>query len=145
MDLFPRIERTCPFLDRLDEALDGDFCRMCQRQVHDLTDMTRAERAAFIASCAGKGRVCVRYTLPVRPAMAAAALAASAAVVVGAESILVDPPPVHAEAPVFLGEMQVPDPPVLAGIIAPPADAHFEKKPHRARHRPARAKRLRWG
>ncbi|MBO9713150.1 hypothetical protein [Sphingomonas sp.] len=75
--MFPRIERTCPYLDRLDSVMDGDFCRMCERQVHDLTDMTRAERADFLRACGGDA--CVRYTTYLKPAVAAAMLAASTA------------------------------------------------------------------
>ena len=80
MSLFPKIERVCPYLDRLDEAMDGDFCRMCKRTVHDLTDMTDPERAAFLTACGGDA--CVSYTAYVRPAVAAALVAASAAVLV---------------------------------------------------------------
>ena len=80
MALFPKIERPCPYLDRLDAVMDGDFCRMCQRQVHDLTGMDDAGRAAFMAACGGDA--CISYTTRLSPALAAAALAASAAILV---------------------------------------------------------------
>lgn len=80
MPLFPKVERVCPYLDRLDTVIDGDFCRMCKRTVHDLTDMDDGERAAFLAAC--RGEACVSYTAYVRPAVAAALVAASAAVLV---------------------------------------------------------------
>jgi hypothetical protein len=80
MSLFPKIARTCPWLDRLDEAMEGDFCRMCQRTVHDLTEMDDGQRAAFLTACGGDA--CIKYTAYVRPAVAAALVAASAAVLV---------------------------------------------------------------
>ncbi|MBO9713151.1 hypothetical protein [Sphingomonas sp.] len=74
--MFPPIDRPCPYVDRLDSVMDGDFCRMCRRTVFDLTAMDEAERRAFLAGCASDDEVCVRY---LRPALAAAALAASVA------------------------------------------------------------------
>jgi hypothetical protein len=73
----PNIARICPYLDRLDSVMDGEFCRMCKRDVHDLTDMDEAGRAAFISACGGD--VCVSYVVRLKPALAAAALAAGAA------------------------------------------------------------------
>lgn len=80
MSLFPPIQRPCPYIDRLDSVMEGDFCRMCRREVHDLTAMDDAARAAFLAACGGDA--CVRYTLNVKPAVAAALIAASVAVAV---------------------------------------------------------------
>jgi predicted Fe-S protein YdhL (DUF1289 family) len=74
MALFPRIQSPCPYKGRLSAVMDGDFCRLCERRVFDLTHMTDGERVAFIAGCAEE--VCVSYRL--RPALAAAALAAAA-------------------------------------------------------------------
>lgn len=142
MALFPKIERACPYLDRLDEAMDGDFCRMCQRTVHDLTGMTRAERTAFVAGCGGEA--CVSYAVRLKPAVAAAALAASTA-------ILMAPAPATAQqrhkrppAPVHMRTVRMP-PPVYytAGMIMPlpppepvkPADAAPSQKPAAADRR----------
>jgi hypothetical protein len=55
--------------------MEGDVCRMCKRQVFDLTEMSDGERDAFLKSCNG-GEVCVSYRL--RPALIGAALAAAA-------------------------------------------------------------------
>ncbi len=74
--MFPKIERPCPYIDRLGEVMDGDFCRMCRRTVFDLSAMDEAERRVFMRGCGGE-EVCVRYR--VRPALVAAALAASVA------------------------------------------------------------------
>jgi len=71
------IQRPCPYIDRLEAVVEGDYCRMCKRQVHDLTDMDEAARTAFLAACSDTP--CVSYRLNVRPAIAAALIAASAA------------------------------------------------------------------
>lgn len=77
MAMFPKIQSPCPYKDQLATVMDGDFCRMCKRNVVDLTHMRDDERTTFLRSCEGK--VCVSYRLPLRPALAAAALAASVA------------------------------------------------------------------
>jgi hypothetical protein len=78
VDGFPRISRPCPVADRLDEVMDGDFCRQCSKRVLDLDTLGKTERLRTLA--AATGELCVSYRRPVaRAAMAAAALAASAA------------------------------------------------------------------
>jgi hypothetical protein len=118
-----------------------DFCRMCQRQVHDLTGMTRAERTAFVAGCGGEA--CVSYTVRLKPAVAAAALAASTA-------ILVAPAPAmaqqrHKPRPPHVRTVKMPPQPVYytAGMIMPlpppeprkPADVTPSEKPAAADRR----------
>jgi predicted Fe-S protein YdhL (DUF1289 family) len=76
MAIFPKIQSPCPYIDRLASIMDGDSCRMCKRQVFDLTHMSDGERVAFMKGCSGE--VCVTYKFPVRPALAAAALAVAA-------------------------------------------------------------------
>ncbi|HEV2816933.1 MAG TPA: hypothetical protein VGW40_06910 [Allosphingosinicella sp.] len=73
MAFFPKIQSPCPYKSRLSTVMDGDFCRMCKRNVFDLTGMTDGERRALIAGCSDE--ICVSYRL--RPAIAAAALAAA--------------------------------------------------------------------
>ncbi len=75
MGEFPKIQSRCPFEKSLAEVMDGDVCRMCNREVVDLDPMTSQERVAFIAS--RKGEVCVSYHLPLRPAIAAVLAAAA--------------------------------------------------------------------
>ena len=74
MALFPKIQSPCPYKGNIADILDDEVCRLCKREVHDLTFMSDGERVAFMAGC--EDEVCVRYT--VRPAIAAAALAAAA-------------------------------------------------------------------
>jgi len=76
MARFPKIQRSCPVKNSLAEYMDGDVCRLCERQVFDLNGMTDDERQAFIASCTDE--VCVSYKIPLRGLAAAAALGAAA-------------------------------------------------------------------
>jgi len=78
MALFPKIQSPCPYKNNIAAYMDGDMCRMCKRQVVDITAMTDGERVAFLEGC--ETEVCVSYRLPVRPALAAAAIAAAAIV-----------------------------------------------------------------
>jgi predicted nicotinamide N-methyase len=80
MARFPLIDSPCPYKGRLADIMDGDNCRLCERQVFDLTAWSDGERAAFLAGCAGQ--VCVTYRRPLR--LAAAAMAAAAMAVPGA-------------------------------------------------------------
>jgi hypothetical protein len=72
MPLFPKIQSPCPYKGRLSDIMDGDLCRLCKREVVDLTDMGDQDRLAFFAACSDQ--VCVSYSL--RPALAAAGLVA---------------------------------------------------------------------
>lgn len=76
MAFFPKIQSPCPYKSDLASVMDGDMCRMCRRQVIDIGAWSDDERIAFLAGC--ETEVCVSYTLPLRPALAAAALAAAA-------------------------------------------------------------------
>lgn len=82
MARFPIVDSPCPYKGKLAEIMDGDHCRLCERQVFDLTAWSDGERAAFLAGCAEQ--VCVTYRRPLRPALAAAAMAAAAMVAPGA-------------------------------------------------------------
>lgn len=77
MAMFPKIQSPCPYKSDLSAVMDGDFCRMCRRNVVDLTAWSDAERVSFLASC--ETEVCVSYRLPLRPALAAAAMVAAMA------------------------------------------------------------------
>lgn len=76
MSVFPKVQNPCPYRSRLASVIEGDTCRMCKRQVHDLAAMTDSQRLAFLSGC--REEVCVSYRLRLRPAVAAAALAAAA-------------------------------------------------------------------
>ena len=76
MALFPKIQSPCPYQADLAAIMDGDMCRMCKRQVTDLTAMDDAGRVAFFEDC--ETEVCVSYRVPVRSALGAAVLAAAA-------------------------------------------------------------------
>ncbi|MEZ0244264.1 MAG: hypothetical protein ACAH11_12875 [Sphingomonas sp.] len=76
MALFPKIQSPCPYQANLAAIMDGSICRMCKREVVDLTAMDDAGRIAFFGDC--KTEVCVSYSVPVRSMLGAAALAAAA-------------------------------------------------------------------
>jgi hypothetical protein len=73
MALFPKIQSPCPYKGKLSEIMEGDTCRLCKRQVFDLTHMDDAGRVAFMKGCTSE--VCVTYKFPVRPVLAAAVVA----------------------------------------------------------------------
>jgi hypothetical protein len=50
--------------------MDGDTCRLCHRQVIDISGLTDQERVALMEGCADE--ICVSYKFPLRPAIAAA-------------------------------------------------------------------------
>ena len=128
MSLLPWVQKPCPVLDRLDAMMDGDVCRLCNREVHDITGLDYAERAAFFEAC--NGNACVRYRFEAGPALAAALIAASAAVAIPAAAT---PQATH-------HSRHVPHPPrlvsppqvemVTAGVIAlPPAPPRQPEAP----------------
>ena len=71
MAFFPKIQSPCPYKAYLTAVMDGDFCRMCERKVFDLSQMSGDEKRAFLSGCAEE--VCISYRFS--PAIAAAALA----------------------------------------------------------------------
>ena len=48
MNLFPKIQSPCPVKANIAAYMDGDQCRMCRRQVVDITQFSDAETAAFL-------------------------------------------------------------------------------------------------
>ncbi len=89
MALYPKIDSPCPYKGDLSAILDGDVCRLCKREVFDLSAMDDAQRVAFMRGCAGE--VCVTYRMPMRTALAAAALAAAVVAVPTAVAACSDP------------------------------------------------------
>jgi hypothetical protein len=76
MGLFPQVQSPCPYKGPLSDILEGDVCRLCKREVHDLNLLDEAARIALVAGCADE--ICVRYAVPRGSAIAAAALSAAA-------------------------------------------------------------------
>lgn len=139
MASFPKIDRPCPYLGELDSIMDGDHCRACNCTVFDLDAMAPRERKAFLKRTESE-ETCVTYKI--KPALAAAALAAAmgAAVPAMAQDTSVrggrggrpTTPATTATAPVPGVALPPPGPPrgvkatdeseiiVTAGRIAPP-------------------------
>jgi hypothetical protein len=70
MAIFPKIQSPCPYKGNLSDIMDGETCRLCEREVFDLTHMTDGDRVAFMKGCSGE--VCVSYRIPVMAAAVAA-------------------------------------------------------------------------
>jgi hypothetical protein len=121
MALFPIIQSPCPYKSRLSAVMDGDFCRMCERRVFDLTHMGDAERVAFLAGCAEE--VCVSYRL--RPALAAAALAAASVPAAAAAQDLGPAVPDAAAIAVNAEFAGVPEEFVIVGGIKDPRHVQY--------------------
>lgn len=77
MGLFPVIQSPCPYKGNLSDIMDGSLCRLCKREVIDISAMDDAARVALIAGCAGE--LCVSYKVPARSALAALAMGAAVA------------------------------------------------------------------
>lgn len=77
MALFPKVQSPCPYKGDLSAIMNGDTCRLCKREVFDLTALSDDERFAFMKGCSGE--VCVTYKFPVRPVLAAAVVVAAMA------------------------------------------------------------------
>ena len=116
MPLFPKIAGPCPYKSDLAAVMDGDHCRMCDRQVFDLTAMTDGERLAFLASCTDQ--VCVSYSIPLRRAARAAMVAAAIAAPTVAAARRAPPP--------------VPPMAVVVGNLPPPPQVQVVEVPKEA-------------
>jgi predicted Fe-S protein YdhL (DUF1289 family) len=130
MPLFPKIQSPCPYKSQLASVMDGDFCRMCERQVFDLSAMADEDRRAFLAGCAEE--VCVSYRVPLRTALASAALAvAAAAAPASAHQPASIPAAVDADIPAA-EEISEPDlsmEVIIVGGIKDPKKAEFVELP----------------
>jgi hypothetical protein len=74
MSRFPLVQDPCPYKGPITDILAGDHCRLCAREVHDLTHMSETERLALVAGCQDAEGLCVRYTVRAGSAVAAAML-----------------------------------------------------------------------
>lgn len=135
MAVFPKIQSPCPYKANLAAVMDGDFCRMCKRNVVDLSPMSDGERLAFLAGC--EGEVCVSYRLPAAIAAAALAAAAMGAPLAAAaaeadNSALVEivvgglRNPAKAELIRDVADLKAPELPVIYEDAPPPAPAKTE-------------------
>ncbi|MGH6950555.1 MAG: hypothetical protein ACREH4_06765 [Vitreimonas sp.] len=107
MAIYPKIQSPCPHKGDLASIMDGDICRLRDRQVFDIGDLTDGERRAFIAGRTGE--VCVSYEPRLRPALAAAMAAAALAA------------PMTAAAQTRLVEPEV----IVVGAIKDPANVEY--------------------
>jgi predicted Fe-S protein YdhL (DUF1289 family) len=113
MGLFPKIQSPCPYKENLSAVMDGDFCRMCKRNVVDLTAMDDAQRLSFLAAC--ETDICVSYSLPIKRAAKAAALVTAAAAISSMPIAAQEAPPAHDMA----AEESYEDMDIIVGGIRP--------------------------
>lgn len=120
MGLFPVVQSPCPYKGPLSDIVEGDVCRLCNKQVHDLSLLTESARVALLASC--EGEICVSYRAPVTSALAALALGVSAMAVPAAaqesavpQAAVVEP---NAESDEFIE--------IIVGGIRKPQTAQWE-------------------
>lgn len=120
MGLFPVIQQDCPYKDNLSAILEGDFCRLCKRTVHDLDGLSEVERIALIEGC--EGRICVRYSAAL-PAAAALALTVAGGAIMAAAAA----PGKRHDSPGTDHHLRAAASPtqVTVGIIAMPAQARW--------------------
>ena len=127
MAVFPKIQSPCPYQANLAAIMDGDMCRMCKRQVVDLTAMDDAGRVAFFSDC--ETEVCVSYRVPIRSVMGVAALAAAAVAALPAAAQEVPAPTVEVTvAAATTEDVAVDDSDdliIVAGGISRPQDVEF--------------------
>lgn len=119
MSKFPVITGPCPYKSQLAGLMDGSMCRMCQREVHDLTAMNEPDRRAFLAAC--EESVCVSYKIPARAAIAA--LAMGAATLAALPAAAQDAPAVTEQA------VPEEDYEIFVGAVKNPAKAKWTKAP----------------
>lgn len=126
MAMFPKIQSPCPYQANLAAIMDGDMCRMCKREVVDLTAMDDAGRVAFFSDC--ETEVCVSYRVPIRSALGVAALAAAAVAALPAAAQDVPAPTEVTVAATAADDAAVVDEGevfILAGGIRHPAAVEF--------------------
>lgn len=126
MAMFPKIQSPCPYKGNLSAVMDGDFCRMCKRNVVDLTAWSDDERVSFLASC--ETEVCVSYRVPIRPALVAAAMAAAVAALPAAAQDASAAPVAVADATApnpVVDAVDTYEPDIFVGGITDPKNAEF--------------------
>lgn len=77
MGLFPVIQSPCPYKGDLSGIMDGSLCRLCKREVVDISALDDAARVALVAGCPEE--LCVSYKVAARSALAAMAMGAAVA------------------------------------------------------------------
>jgi hypothetical protein len=75
MAVFPKIQSPCPYKGDLADIVEGDVCKLCQHKVHDITDMSDAERFDLVNNA--KTELCVSYKVGARSVLAAMAAGAA--------------------------------------------------------------------
>ena len=96
MSLFPLVQDPCPYKGPIEDILVGSQCRLCQREVFDLTGMSASERRELVSGCSNSEGLCVRYRVRAGSAVAAAMLGAAG---LASPAMAQGTTPVEADAP----------------------------------------------
>ena len=72
MSLFPKVQSPCPYKGKFADIMQGNQCRLCKREVVDLTALSSEDRMAFLNAC--ETEVCVSYRVGARTVLAAMAM-----------------------------------------------------------------------
>ena len=130
--MFPLIQSPCPYKGDPAAIITAGNCRLCKREVHDITDWAEEERRAFLSAC--EGEVCVSYRAGARTAIAAAALAAGA-VMTSMPAAAQDAQPAAQEEPQDEELMYI-----IVGGLRQPAKADWRDGSEQAQkaHKPAK-------
>ena len=128
MGTFPKIDRPCPYADRLPSVMDGDFCRACQCTVFDLDALAPRERRAVLKR-SEREETCVTYRI--KPALAAMAMVA--AMGVASPALAQDAAPAEDEEIVLTGGIRPSRP--LANAVPVEAIRPQDVRPKRERKR----------
>lgn len=123
MGLFPVIQSPCPYKGDLSDIMDGSLCRLCKREVVDLTAMSDAERVALVAAC--PDQLCVSYKVAARSALAAMAMGAAVASLPAAAQ---DAPANGGAAQISPGEADWDDLVIIVGGLRKPDDTKWVKE-----------------
>ena len=76
MSLFPKVQSPCPYKGKFADIMQGSQCRLCKRDVIDITDMSDDARKEFLGAC--ETEVCISYRVGAKSALAAMAMSAVA-------------------------------------------------------------------
>lgn len=126
MDGFPKISRPCPVADRLNEVMDGDFCRQCSKRVLNLETLGKVERLRTLA--AARAELCISYKRPsAKMLIAATALGAG----IAASPALAQEAPTAQSAPPVAAAIETEIVVGGAPILTPAQRAHYRREARR--------------
>ncbi len=114
MSLFPKVTSPCPYKGKLADIMAGSTCRLCQREVHDLSMMSDDQRITLLSGC--ETDICVTYSVTAKAALAAVALSAASVAV-----------PAHAQDAAAVTDDALENMEIIVGGVRTPKQAKWVK------------------